>query len=101
MLSIKSKHIKGHNNFIETKGEITYPNVESLVNRFAGKGQPIPNNIGYGLPGYRERFDAGEVIGTFIKRNTDGTFTAPVPTTRGIIRYAKDGVHITPSAPNN
>jgi filamentous hemagglutinin len=47
-----------------------------------------------GKPGSRERVDFGENIGTYIDRAGNSS-----PTTKGIIHYGKDGMHIVPARP--
>jgi hypothetical protein len=91
----QGKHISGHNNFQPGKSIFTHPNPQALVNKFAGKGQPVNNNVPRGQPGYKERVDFREVIGKYIDPATGQS----VSTTKGIIHYAKDGVHIVPARP--
>ncbi|AFZ26564.1 hypothetical protein Cylst_4484 [Cylindrospermum stagnale PCC 7417] len=88
----QGKHQAGHNNFIPGRSAFTHPNPQQLVNKFAGKGQPA-NNYQKLQPGYRERVDFGEVIGTY----SDPTTGKMLPTSKGIIHYSKNGVHIVPS----
>jgi hypothetical protein len=91
----QGKHIPGHKNFQPGKSIFTHPNPQALVNKFAGKGQPVSNNVPKGQPGYKERVDFREVIGKYI----DPTTGQSVSTTKGIIHYSKDGVHIVPARP--
>ncbi|HGN0020513.1 TPA: polymorphic toxin type 50 domain-containing protein [Proteus mirabilis] len=45
------------------------------------------------LPDSKERVDFGKVIGNFVDKDTGQA----IPTTRGIVHYGKNGVHIVPS----
>lgn len=63
----------------------------------AGKGQKV-NDKDFFNPGYKERIDFGEIIGDFALQE-EGKETIFIPTTRGILHYSKDGVHVIPSAP--
>lgn len=90
----QGKHIPGHNNFIPGRSELTHPDAHALVDKFAGKGTQI-GNVARGIPGFKETVDFGEVIGNYVDPVT-GTST---PTTKGILHYAKDGVHIVPARP--
>jgi hypothetical protein len=90
----QGKHIPGHNNYIPGKSILSHPDPQSLINKFAGKGQSV-NNVPKGQPGYKERVDFREVIGNFVDQKTGKS----IPTTKGIIHYAKDGVHIVPARP--
>ena len=84
----QGKHIPGHNNYIPGRSPSTHKDPQGLVNKFAGKGEPV-GNIPRGQPGFKERVDFGEVIGE----------VGGKPTTKGIIHYSKDGVHIVPANP--
>jgi filamentous hemagglutinin len=46
------------------------------------------------VPGSKERVDFGEVIGKYVDRSGNA-----VDTTKGIIHYAQDGIHIVPARP--
>jgi hypothetical protein len=89
----QGKHIRGHKHYIEGRSELTHNNPQFLVNKFSGKGQPA-NDILRGMPGFKERFDAGETIGYYMD-----TTKNKIPTTKGIIVYSNKGVHIYPSKP--
>lgn len=86
----QGKHIAGHSNY--TMGRSVLRADPAKLAERAGTGTPV-NNLPRGQPGFRERIDFGEVIGDFVK---DGVAT---PTTKGIIHYGKEGIHIVPSAP--
>ena len=84
----QGKHKPGHNNYQPGRSKFTHSDPQSLVDRFAGKGQPA-NQFPKGMHGYRERVDFHEVIGEIDGRTT----------TKGIIHYGKKGVHIVPANP--
>jgi RHS repeat-associated protein len=86
----QGKHILGHNNYISGKS-ILSANPIDLARR-AGSGVQV-GPVARGLPGFRERIDFGYKIGEVVR---DGVST---PTTRGIIHYSKEGIHIVPSNP--
>ena len=91
----QGKHIRGHNNFSEGRSELTHASPQSLLDRFAGRGQPV-NKTPRGQPDFRERVDFGETIGVYVDLETG----AVMPTTKGIIRYGADGrAHIVPARP--
>lgn len=108
-LGKQGKHLIGHNSYETlpakdkvTKSIWTHPDLEGKINQFLGKGQAvIPSHtkrgyVEFGAPGYRERVDFGEVIGTYIDiKNGNKEFK----TTQGIIHHSKDGVHVVPCAP--
>lgn len=85
----QGKHIPDHKNYIPGKSPFTHTDPQGLVDKFSGKGQPV-GKIPRGQPSFKERVDFGEVIGEFEGKET----------TRGIIHYSKNGVHIVPSNPN-
>lgn len=89
-------HIPGHENFQPGKSELTHPDPDGLVARFTGLGEDVPTTMRRGEPGYIERVDFDEVIGTYIDQDT-GFRQA---TARGIIVYDEiyDAV-IIPSRP--
>lgn len=90
----QGKHIPGDNNFQPGKSTITNPKLQQLVDRFAGKGQQV-GNTPRGQPGFKERIDFGEIIGEFV----DNVTGQVIKTTKGIITYAKNGVHVIPARP--
>ncbi|MBU2714286.1 hypothetical protein KCG35_24880 [Zooshikella sp. WH53] len=59
----------------------------------AGTGQQV-GKTPVGQPGSKERVDFGENIGTYIDQAGNHS-----PTTKGIIHYSKDGIHIVPARP--
>ena len=85
----QGKHIPGHNNYQKGKSVFTgsTEKAQELINKYAGTGQWIPPN--------KERIDFGEVIGTYIDRDTGKAYE----TTRGTIHYSQTGAHIVPAAP--
>ncbi|APD13316.1 hypothetical protein RO07_11760 [Pandoraea pulmonicola] len=90
----QGKHQPDHNNFLPGRSELTYPDPQQLVDQYAGRGQPA-NNVSVGQPGYRERVNFGTPIGNYV----DPVTGEKMSTTKGIIHYGKDGVHIVPSRP--
>ena len=96
----QNKHIPGAHNYIENKGTITIPRekLEKLVMKKLGTGQPA-NAMGNLGPGFRERIDFEEVIGNFARRDAINNTIKFEPTTKGIIHYSKDGVHVVPASP--
>jgi tetratricopeptide (TPR) repeat protein len=92
----QNKHVVGHRNFIPYNSEFTHRDPQYLLTKFAGKGKPV-NNSAPGIAGYRERIDFGEVIGSYVSKESR---ELKIPTTKGIIHYSKDGAHIVPSNPN-
>lgn len=96
----QNKHMPGAHNFEAGKGIITVEKstLERLLAEHAGKGQSV-REILPGVPGYVERVDFGEVIGDFALKLENGNINF-IPTTKGTIRYAKDGMHVVPSNPN-
>jgi len=89
----QGKHIKGHKNFIECRSELTYNNPQALIDKYSGNGKPS-NKLPKGSPGYKERFEADEIIGIY-----KDEFGNSAPTNKGIIHYSKEGVHIIPGRP--
>jgi hypothetical protein len=91
----QGKHVEGHNNYDSRRSAITHEDPQGLVDRFAGKGQPINGDkFKKGDPGYKERVNFGEVIGKY--KDESG---AEVPTTIGTVHYSSTGVHIVPARP--
>jgi RHS repeat-associated protein len=89
----QAKHLPGHPEYIPGRSQLT-SNPEALAQR-AGTGTPV-GNVLRGQPGFRERIDFGETIGTWISR--DGT--SSTPTSVGVLHYRADGsVHIIPGRP--
>jgi len=89
------KHIEGHKNFNpkSTKSIFEHKDPQALVDKYAGTG--VPKSGVPGQPGYKEAVDFGEPIGYHVDENTN----IRTVTTRGMIHYAKDGVHIVPVKP--
>jgi hypothetical protein len=87
----QEKHFPGHNSYQPGRSTVT-ANPEKLVEK-AGTGQQA-GGIPVGRPGSKERVDFGETIGTHIDPSGKASST-----TKGIIHYGKDGVHIVPAKP--
>ncbi len=98
----QGKHLLGHRHYLEKlkKQEypsiLTHPNPQKLVNQFAGTGF-TEGTSAPGVAGYKEVIDFGEIIGYAV----DLTTKKKTLTTWGKIHYAKDGVHIVPTAPKS
>ena len=86
---MQGKHIPGRGNFIPGRSPLTHTEPQKLIDQFAGKGDPV-GAVPRGQPGFKERVDFGEIIG-----EVNGQ-----PTTKRIIHYGKDGVHIVPANPS-
>ena len=83
----QGKHVPGHRNYQPGRSELTHPDPQVLLDRFAGTGI---------RHGHKEVVDFGEVIGNWI--NPSGVKEV---TTRGTIHYdAKGYAHIVPARPN-
>jgi hypothetical protein len=97
----QNKHIPGKHNYLPGNGKIILEptEIEVLVNIHAGKGQRVIGTIGEA--NYKERVDFGKIIGEYAKV-IPGQPSEYIPTTKGIIIYAKDGtVHLWPSDPGS
>jgi len=90
----QGKHIRGHNNYVPRRRRSVLTKDPSELARRAGTGHPV-NKVPRGQPGFKERVDFGEVIGEYINPATG----IAVPTTKGIIHYGKNGIHIVPARP--
>lgn len=95
----QNKHIPGKHNFIPGGGKIALESseFEVLVKERVGSGQRVVGE--FGTHGYKERIDFGKIIGEYALQ-IEGKPTQYIPTTKGIVVYARDGsVHVIPSAP--
>jgi tetratricopeptide (TPR) repeat protein len=92
----QGKHIVGHRNYdLSMRRSIfVHADPQRLSNEFAGKGIRM-KDMHPGMPGYKEVVDFNEFIGYYFDFST----REKIPTTRGTIHYAKDGVHIVPAKP--
>lgn len=89
----QGKHVPGHPNNIPSRSQLSQ-DPESL-RHYAGTGDQI-GSTPPGQPGYKERVETGEVVGTY--RAPDGT---EAPSTVLIIVHAKDGtIHMYPGQPS-
>ncbi|MBR3288266.1 MAG: hypothetical protein IKI71_00695 [Lachnospiraceae bacterium] len=88
-LDKQSKHIKGSNNYIDGRSEITINKneLQQLVNLKATRGEYVSPT--------KERVNFGKVIGLY----ADLVTGRKIPTTQGIIHYSKVGVHVVPANP--
>lgn len=90
----QGKHIEGHNNYKpDVQRSILKADPHELA-KHAGTGQQV-GPVPVGLPGSRERVDFGRFIGYRVIRGAGER----IPTTKAIIHYAKDGIHIVPCDP--
>lgn len=89
---MQNKHIRGANNFDDTRSELT-ADPEELIKLYAGKSEP--RQAKNGEWNHKEHFVHTSEIG--IWRDLEGH---EVPTTAGMIHYSKKkGVHIVPMRP--
>jgi filamentous hemagglutinin len=87
----QAKHLPGDPGFIPGRSELTYADPQELLARGSGNGQPIRGV--FDQPGYKERFDFGEVIGVYVQGGIR------IPSTIGIIAHGSRGAHIYPGRP--
>ena len=89
----QSKHIRGSNNFDESRSELTV-DPQMLYDLYSKKGQFLRTNAGEW--NRKERFIHSETIGVY-KNQSDGR---EVNTSAGMIHYSKrKGWHIVPAKP--
>lgn len=95
----QNKHIPGSHNFQSEKGivNIDRNKLEKLLDTKAGRGQKITGSEPY-TACYVERVEFGEIIGEFALRLENGEIQY-MPTTKGIIKHSRDGLHVIPSNP--
>ncbi|MDP1609385.1 MAG: polymorphic toxin type 50 domain-containing protein [Chlamydiales bacterium] len=94
----QGKHLEGHRNYKpkDAKSILEHPDPQRLVKECAGKGRKVsPDSKLPGQSGYKEVVDFEEFIGYHV----DETTKVKLPTTRGTIHYAQDGVHVVPARP--
>lgn len=93
----QNKHMPGLHNFQVGKSEITISTekLQNLLEHHLGTGQNV-GKIDFGMPGFRERVDFCEIIGTYCEENS----LKKIPTSKGVIHYdRKGGIHVVPSQP--
>ena len=88
----QTKHFLGHDDYIAGRSQLS-ANPESLTEQ-AGSGDPV-NAYRFGAPGFRERIDFSQPIGTHIDPDTGAEST----TSKGVVHYSSRGVHIVPARP--
>lgn len=88
----QEKHFLGHKSYVPGRSQLT-ADPRKLIER-AGSGRAV-NSVPRGQPGFRERIDFGEEIGTYINLRTG----VELSTTRAILVYGKRGIHIFPVRP--
>ncbi|MCW2995322.1 MAG: hypothetical protein JWQ18_2817 [Conexibacter sp.] len=88
----QEKHFLGHNSYIAGRSELT-ADPRKLIER-AGSGDPL-GSVPRGQPGFKERVDFGETIGTYVNPKTG----VGMPSSRGMIVYGSRGAHIYPVRP--
>ncbi len=93
----QGKHVPGHNNFIQGRSELTHPDPQDLLDRFACTGNSLRPNLNCGDPGFREVVDFGENIGNHVDR----VIGMKTPTSIGVIHYSSKGAHIVPVQPSS
>ena len=87
----QEKHFPGHNSY--TPGRSTMTSDPTKLAEKAGTGQQV-GTAAVGTAGSKERVDFGGKIGTYIDQTGNAS-----PTTKGIIHYSKEGIHIVPARP--
>jgi len=90
----QNKHVFGKHNYQAGKSIFEHSDPQGLLNKFAGKGNPIKDRIP-GSPDYREKVNFGELIGHHVNEFSG----LKTQTTWGEIRYSKTGAHIVPALP--
>jgi RHS repeat-associated protein len=89
----QGKHVVGHSNYIPGRSILTADPTD--LGLHAGTGQSA-NGVLAGKPGAKERIDFGRVIGVWWVDRGSG---AGVPTTKGLIHYSANGIHVVPARP--
>ena len=87
----QDKHIPGTNNYIAGKSTLTID--PSELARYTGTGTMVNGTVP-GVAGSRERVDFGRTIGTYVDQAGNS-----FPTSKGIIHYSNNGIHIVPARP--
>ena len=87
----QGKHIRGHNNFIEGRSELT-ENAEGLFSDLK-EGNVVSAQV---INDNKNRVDFGREIGVYVNPETG----EKVSTTVGIVHNSKKGAHIVPAKPN-
>lgn len=87
----QAKHFPGHNNYTPGRSVLT-ADPRKLAEK-AGTGQHI-DGPPVGSPGSKERVDFGEPIGEYVDKSGKA-----VSTSKGLIHYGKEGIHIVPARP--
>lgn len=96
----QGKHLESHSNYKDLVKRNENPSLfehsepERLVQKYAGTGIKDAGTTP-GMSGYVEIVDFEEFIGYNVELKTGKR----MPTTRGKIHYAKDGIHIVPTIP--
>lgn len=89
----QGKHVPGHPHY-DPKGTKSILEADPhQLRKLAGTGTPM-NKVPRGQPGFKEAVDYGFPVGKHITR--DGQISG---TTRAMLVYAKDGIHIYPIGP--
>jgi hypothetical protein len=88
----QGKHIPGHPNF-DSRRSILEADPHEL-RKLAGTGTPM-NKVPRGQPGFKETIDYGFPIGMYV---SDGGKSVR-ESTRAMLVYAKNGIHIYPARP--
>lgn len=96
-LGHQEKHIRGANNFLEGRSELTI-SVERLEKISATKlGDGVPSRFTFGEAAYKELVEFDEIIGVHVSNKTG----IKTPTSVGEIHYKLDGsYHVVPVHPN-
>jgi hypothetical protein len=93
--AIRVAHSPGHKNFDPLGGKSILTADPADLSSRAGTGTPL-NKTPLGTPGSKEVVAFGSEIDIYIKDKVG----PGVPTSRGIIHYGTDGMHIVPAPPH-
>lgn len=93
----QSKHIAGHNNYIEGRSTINIDKdeLQALVYKYAGTG--IITRTRKDQWNKKEIVDFGKIIGEYVDTETGER----IKTSRATIHHAKNGIHVVPAKPKN
>lgn len=94
----QEKHIIGTLNYKDGKSYITISldKVKELVHKYAGTGEmKFSNNTGNWTK--TEKITTDEIIGVYIKKDSEGNVIDKYATKSFVVKYSKKGYHIVPA----